>query len=212
MRLAEVLLKGYNAVVSGYFNIKIRLLAEILSTLGSRGNTMLLDPYKLLEKSGLQVPLREYSTAHPGECDLLIVFEPSGEINLLELAEECSSILVFTTPGSSVRIPGFFNRITISRASSGVFIARIRGQRRVVRLRLDEDRVHVVEKPEGVYARALEVIAGMLSEHGEILVGDAVRAVSHELGVNRREARLIIYKLVEEGYLRIKHGRVEAVK
>jgi len=210
MSLIEDLTKGFNAVVSHYMSIKIRLLLEVVESKG-RQYIAVLDPGGSLaqyarELSQLITPAASQVGQDGGS--LLVVFEPTPSIDLRGLADNYSNILVFTTPGSRVKIPLFFKRIYISRINQETYLVRIKPGNKTLRLITGPGGIRVVDKPLGIHGEAYSIVARLMAEYGEILVKDAVRALMLELGVDKETARRILYKLIEEKYLRVVNGRI----
>jgi len=210
MSLIEDLAKGFNAVVSHYMSIKIRLLLEVVESRG-RQHVTVLDPGGSLaqyagELSRLTTPTASQAGQDGG--NLLVVFEPTPSIDLGGLADNYSNILVFTTPGSRVKIPLFFKRIYISRINQETYLVRIKPGNKTLRLVTGPGGIRVVDKPLGIHGEAYSIVTRLMAEYGEILVKDAVRTLMLELGVDKETARRILYKLIEEKYLRVVNGRI----
>lgn len=194
-------------MVSHYMVIKLKLASEIIAEAGSR--VTLLDPGNMLQGAvdTAYINAPDSGERAPGGGSLLIVFEPTQDMDLEGLAEGHDNILVFTTPGSPIRIPRFFAKMFIDRIDERTYIMRMQGGR-TLRILVNPEGLRFIDKPEGAYGRAYDLVTGLMAEHGEVTVKDAVRAISLELGVSREAARRILYRLVEERYLRIVRGRI----
>lgn len=210
MDLIRLLTRGFKAVVSHYMSIKSRIVLEVL-------NNKPVDPIIILDQNSIlsriigleesSIPGIHINQLVEARKGLLIVFEPGEEIEFDPLVKNYGNILVFTTPGSKARIPRFFAKIYIDKIDEDTYLMRMwRG--RTVRIHVGIDRLRIASKPEGVYGQVYDLLRKLMIEYGEITIKDAIRAVSLELGVEKKVARQIIYKLLKERYFRVVHGKI----
>ncbi|MEM1619736.1 MAG: hypothetical protein QXU97_02175 [Fervidicoccaceae archaeon] len=66
----------------------------------------------------------------------------------------------------------------------------------------------VSERPDALLERGRKVLLDAMVEFGQLTLKDAVNVLAARLGATREEARVLFYRMVEQGLFKVKKGQV----
>lgn len=211
--ILEILLREKSIIMSNNLNALIRFATALASNALKWGkNVIIVDeqgfferyiPLDLVEKVAITSNLKDAC----GDLNaLLLVLVPKSPYKL----KYCRSpnVIAFTKPFRALglhdyakyrlkRVPGTSEYLLYcyEKGVSARILLKIRG-------------IKLVESPPGIYGKAYEILKNTLSSYGEVMVKDAVRAISLELGVDKKRAKSIIIALARRGYVRVIKGKI----
>lgn len=203
----ENIFNNRKVLISHYLIPKLKLVAYLLNNILSE--TIIFDENNYLIKTGIidniseNIIVTSNKLTNPPVEYRLVYIEPST----FPYKARNRSILVTLTPGSyRFRIPRYYGRIYLVRASDNTYIIRVMETMEKYRFRIDNNDIVFINKPEGIYSTVYEIIRNAIIEYGELTTRDAVNLITKELSVSRENARKLIAKLVVDRYIRVEKG------
>ncbi|ABN70252.1 hypothetical protein Smar_1157 [Staphylothermus marinus F1] len=203
----EKLLTNKKALISHYMNAKIILVLNAVKHVSRNKKILLIDPGNILREEYLvDIPeniIITYKFLEPPHDTVVIVFEPE----ILPYRSKIENVLITLTPGNySFKIPREYTKIFLKQIQHNIYELLFTGSNERYRVRIEGNKVFLVEKPSGILGKAYEILRESMIEYGELTVKDATIILTKELGVNKVEARKILSELVMRKYIRIIHG------
>ncbi|WP_448577562.1 hypothetical protein [Thermosphaera sp.] len=202
--LLEDLMTGWKAVYTHYAGITAKLASLIVKAsdkpVGIVDEKNIILPY---------IPIEDFEagkvlTGLAKDVGRIIIVEPD---RIPFLGGRVENVIVFTTPGSRLRIPRFFEKIYITKAGDE-YVYFNRKSFLKTRFKILGDKLVVIEKPFGMLGQGLEALKNAMLSYGELTVKDAVFILTKQLGIGKNEARKILSQLVLRKYVKIVKGKV----
>lgn len=170
-----------------YQPIKYELIDQIKSVvekLGYNEDKILILPRRRIESVSKDVRLILYYE---------IPYTPKIDFN---------NIIVFTTPGSSVRKYPGWNRIMLKKIEGNEYM--LKTSEAVMRIVISVKYIGPSKGPTGIYGEALDHLRRGIIEFGQLTVRDAVEIIMYNMGLSKDKAREVLGYLVRKGYVQIK--------
>ncbi|QOR94388.1 hypothetical protein IMZ38_07265 [Thermosphaera chiliense] len=202
--LLEDLMTGWKVVYTHYAGVAAKLASLVVEAsdkpVGLVDEKNIILPYIPLE----DVESGKVLTGPVQGAGRIIIVEPDRIPFLGGLVE---NVIVFTTPGSGLRVPRVFEKAYISKAGDEYVYLNKKSFLKI-RFKILGDRLVVIEKPFGILGEGLEALKNAMLTYGELSVKDAVFILTKQLGVGKNEARRILSQLVLRKYVKIVKGKV----
>jgi len=212
--LLDIIPRGKAAIVSRSVNSTIKLASIIANEVTKRGKRVVVvdelgyfsryAPIGVFNEVKVVSSLRE-ACEESGEY--LVIALAVKRLSELRLCETLSVVVFTKSPAA--KLPGTYVKCYLKRVpetSEHEFVCRDLGL--TARVVLEPGEFRVVEGPPGIYGRAYGVLKNLLSSYGELTVKDAVRALSLELGIDKKRAKSIVVVLARRGYIKVLRGKV----
>ncbi len=203
----EYLGTGRKTIISHYMNAKLLLIIHIIRYW--KNHIIVYDPYNYLSKHLDMLPDNILLSNNIGEKPLprhnIVYIEPPR----FPWRIFNENIVVTLTPGNyRYRIPSYYDKIYLKKISNNTYELSLRNIHERYRFVIQDHRLLFIEKPSGFLGKAYRVIEEALLEYGELSVKDTVSILVYELGIDKKKAREILSKLIENKYIRVEKGRI----
>ncbi len=143
-----------------------------------------------------------YEECPKNEDKILYEFlDPNNELlaSLVKHLRYCRNVIVYVTPPIKLKLYNW-SKARLKRVYGKEFLLiTSRGSR--LRLVIDVNYIGVVESPQGILGRALNILRKGIVEYGELTLRDAIDLISYNLGISRNEARKILGLLIQKKYV-----------
>lgn len=205
---------GRSIVVSRNVNVAVKLAVILARKAVEQGKSVIVidehgyfgryAPLDLLERIRVTRDLEEACTANAGSLIIALMTK-----KLYGLKRCKATSLVIFTRCTTPFVRDNYAKYYLKRVpGSNEYLLACYDRGLTTRLSLEIDSVRVIESPPGIWGKVYDILKNTLSSYGELTMKDAVRAVSLELGVDKRRARSIVLMLARKGYIRVIRGRI----
>lgn len=205
-----VISKDVNALLKlGFTLARIALERSLFVTIvDERGIASRYIPIELLDKVRLN-PLLSDTCRERIESGIVIAILPRN-IRILKFCG-LNRLIVLSRFLRLADIPGY-TKFYLSRIrGQPVFLLRSFDKGLIARVKFTSDYKISIDYPTGDLGKAYELLKNYLATYGEITIRDAVIAISKELGVDKKKARLIVVDLTKRGYIIIHKKKIELI-